>query len=323
MLELKKILVGVDQLQSREGEFSPPVAEAVKQALWLAERLSAEITFFTAIDLPEQEELYTPLGEHEHLVGQVEISAHAGLDRLVAQARLRGVPASGQTAVGEGWVELTRAAMDGAYDLVIVGTREQGAVRRALFGSTSMKLVHNCPVPVWVAKPEPHAAPASLLIASDFSEVSDRALRLALGIASACQAQVHLIHVLEYPFARLWESGLLEARREEFYHDQDRVAAEGRLNEQLARISVQPTVNVQRAVVEGAVVADDAIAKYIAAHQIDLLIAGTSARRGLAGAFLGNTAERLLTTIHCSLLAIKPADFVCPVPFESFQYAHL
>jgi len=28
---------------------------------------------------------------------------------------------------------------------------------------------------------------------------------------------------------------------------------------------------------------------------------------------IGNTAERLLTQISCSLLAVKPADFVCPV----------
>ena len=45
----------------------------------------------------------------------------------------------------------------------------------------------------------------------------------------------------------------------------------------------------------------------------DLLVMGTIARTGIAGFIVGNTAERLLPRIPCSVLAIKPEGFVSPV----------
>ncbi|OYV89136.1 MAG: hypothetical protein B7Z73_07160 [Planctomycetia bacterium 21-64-5] len=227
--KLNKILVGVDLLQSRQGHFSPPVMEAVKQSLGIAERTSGEVTFFAAIELPTDDESYVPVLDRGRIVSEIEASAEEELNKLVEQAAARGVRATSKLADGQGWVELTREAIDGEYDLVVVGSRHAGAVRRVLFGSTAMKLLRNCPRPVWVARPEPLRTPANVLVASDFSEVSDQALRLALGIATSSGAKVHLIHVLERPYAQLWDAGLVEARREQWYHEQDRTKAEHRL----------------------------------------------------------------------------------------------
>lgn len=321
MAELQKILVGVDLLQSRRGELSPPVAEAVRQGIGLAERTSGQVTFFTAIDLPEEEEFYdSPLGRREGIIAEIELSAQEALKKLVADAAKRGVRAESEWTIGQDWIELISEATDGKYDLAVVGTRSQGAHGRSLFGSTAMKLLHNCPIPVWVAKPEPRPTPRKVLAASDFSEMSNEVLRFALRIGTATKAEVHLIHVLEHPFARLWEAGLLEARAEELRQAEVRAAAERRLKEQLSRVSSNARSEVEVSIVEAVSVPDHAIAKYIEEHEIDLLIIGTSARRGFAGVFLGNTAERLLTSTKCSLLAVKPAGFVCPVRLESFPH---
>ncbi|HEX6885840.1 MAG TPA: universal stress protein, partial [Planctomycetota bacterium] len=43
------------------------------------------------------------------------------------------------------------------------------------------------------------------------------------------------------------------------------------------------------------------------------LVMGSVSRGGIAGLLLGNTAERLLDRVSCSLLTIKPQDFVSPV----------
>ncbi len=45
----------------------------------------------------------------------------------------------------------------------------------------------------------------------------------------------------------------------------------------------------------------------------DLLVMGTVSRGGVAGLLMGNTAERLLDRVDCSLLTIKPADFISPI----------
>ena len=45
----------------------------------------------------------------------------------------------------------------------------------------------------------------------------------------------------------------------------------------------------------------------------DLVVMGTVARTGIAGVVIGNTAETVLSQLQCSVLAIKPKDFVSPV----------
>jgi universal stress protein E len=320
MSDLKKILAGVDLLESRQGNLSRPVDEAVKQAILLAQRLSCEITYLAAVELPTGGEIHPPEITTERIVSGIESSARAALGKLVESTAERGVRATSKFVGGQGWVELTKEAIGGGHGLVVVGTRDVGALRRALFGSTAMKLLHFCPGAVWVAKPEPHPTPLNLLVASDLSEVSENALRLALQIARAAGAKLHLLHVVEYPYARLWQAGLMDVREEERSRQKARGTAEKRLSEQLARSGRTAGANVEIHVAEGMYRADDAVLKYIEDHQIDLLVMGTTARRGLAGVFLGNTAERLLSSLGCSLLAVKPADFVCPVPLDAYHH---
>ena len=65
-------------------------------------------------------------------------------------------------------------------------------------------------------------------------------------------------------------------------------------------------------IVEGGSVADTAITTFIEQHQVDLLLMGTMARGGGPELSIGNTAERLVTHVPCSMLAIKPDDFMPP-----------
>jgi nucleotide-binding universal stress UspA family protein len=44
---------------------------------------------------------------------------------------------------------------------------------------------------------------------------------------------------------------------------------------------------------------------------------GTVARTGIAGFFMGNTAESILTQLECSVLTLKPQGFVSPVTLEA------
>jgi nucleotide-binding universal stress UspA family protein len=58
---------------------------------------------------------------------------------------------------------------------------------------------------------------------------------------------------------------------------------------------------------------EDVIPAFAAEQALDLLVMGTVARTGVAGFFIGNTAERVLRNLPCSVLAVKPDGFVCPV----------
>ena len=49
---------------------------------------------------------------------------------------------------------------------------------------------------------------------------------------------------------------------------------------------------------------------------IDVLVMGSVARSGIPGLLIGNKAEKLLTTINCTVLTIKPDGFVSPVTLD-------
>ena len=46
---------------------------------------------------------------------------------------------------------------------------------------------------------------------------------------------------------------------------------------------------------------------------IDVIIMGTVCRTGIPGLFIGNTAEKVLRQVDCSVLTVKPGGFVTPV----------
>ena len=56
---------------------------------------------------------------------------------------------------------------------------------------------------------------------------------------------------------------------------------------------------------------------FVEQNAVDLVVLGTVGRSGIYGMIMGNTAERILRRISCSVLAIKPANFISPVKLPS------
>ena len=55
------------------------------------------------------------------------------------------------------------------------------------------------------------------------------------------------------------------------------------------------------------------IPDFVRKNDIDLIVMGTLARSGIKGFLIGNTAEKIVSEIHCSVLAVKPDGFVSPI----------
>ena len=60
----------------------------------------------------------------------------------------------------------------------------------------------------------------------------------------------------------------------------------------------------------------EVVSALIRRNNIDLVVMGTVARSGVSGIIIGNTAEKILDRMECSVLALKPSNFVCPVKLE-------
>ncbi len=316
MQRFHNILVGVDLEHSDRlaaSELNPPTREAINRAIWVAEQTRAQLTFFSAIELSAKaQSLLEQAGESETTV---KTEAEDVLAELVREAKQHEIAASAKLVFGKDWLEIIRQILHEKHDLVIIGTRDLNAAQRFLMGSTGMKLVRNCPCPVWVTRPDPVPEDLNILVASDLSEVSATALDIVVSGGQFLDAKVHLLHALQYPLdGPLWRTGM-QAEEVQKYRQTVRESAEETLHEHLARTDYRTLVyGVQTHLIDG--IGDTLVLQAIEDHNIDLLVIGTVGRSGIPGVLVGNTAERLLPQVSCSVLAIKPPDFQCPLKLD-------
>jgi len=303
-----RILVAVD--------FSSYTESTVKHAVWLARKCGASITLVNVLpNLRHLVESASYPGKIDFLYGdgsvflrEVERESAGKLRKLVAEMHADDLQVDFKTIVGPPYAEVSRLVMKDGYDLVIAGTRGMSAWKQFFLGSTSHLLIRNCPSSIWIVRAEQAEPPKVVLAATDFSDVSRRAVLEGLKIAQHAGAEFHLVHVIdstELPegtfFKNSWANSLRTKVEE---------AAALRLSEFFDSLGTD-SKKVQTHLINGAPWHD--IGQIANQVHADLVVIGTVGRSGISGMLLGNTAERLLNTCTCSILTVKPADFVSPV----------
>ena len=314
MQKFENILVGVD-LSSGDrfaaDELSESTEEAIHQALSLGSALKAKLTFFAGIDLsPQTEELLQ--ADSAHLWRTVDDDVVRVMEHIKQRADERGIEAEVNYAHGTAWEQLIRQVIRGDHDLIIIGTRAHTAIGRTLFGTTATKLLRYAPCPVWVTKPGlREKEELDVLVAVDLGEVGMRCLQIAIGGGQHFTTRTHVLHVIEEQTGG-WFHKRIDAEKLAVYREQKKAEAEQELEQRLSSLDYRTLeLGVQVFVEFGA--PDKQILRIIEENDIDVVIMGTKTRSGIGGIFVGNTTERLLPQIPCSLLAVKPADFVCQI----------
>lgn len=314
MQKFQNILVGVD-LSSGDrfaaDELNPSTLEAIEQSLTLGESLGAKLTFFAGVDISAQtEELLA--ADSAHLRDNVDDEALKVLEHIKQRADARGISSECQFSHGHGWEQIIRKVVRDGHDLVIIGTKEHTAIGRTLFGTTGTKLLRYCPCPVWVTKPGlSKLEDFDILVADDLGDVGFRCLQIAIGGGQYFSTRTHVLHVVEEEKTGLFRSRVSEEQLQAF-REKKQTEAQQQLEQRLTDLDYRTLeLGVKTYVEFGS--PDEHILKIIEEHNIDVLIMGTKARTGIGGMLIGNTAERLLTEIPCSLLAVKPKDFVCQI----------
>jgi nucleotide-binding universal stress UspA family protein len=293
---LRRIVVGVDIDPDGKAP-SPGSLRAVEQACLLARRTGASVRVMHSTWRDEEAE--RPPDPRD------------ALEALRDERARRGDAIEVSVVEGRPWLELIRAVLRGEADLVVVGKRNRAGDDERRLGSVAVKLLRKCPVPVWVVHPEREPVAERVLAATDLTAVGDRALEYAAWIADASGAALHVLHAYQVPLELQLEGGVSEQRYVEGLRALER-DARAHIEQTLARTRFRGPVELH--------VGRDAPARAIrhAAQRLrpDLLVMGTLSRTGVAGLLVGNTAERMLDRVECSLLTIKPEGFVSPVRLE-------
>lgn len=306
MKRFKKILVGVDLSWGDRfvsEDLSEPNAEAVRQALWLAQLNSASIDFLFSLELSAKAQ--EVISESSCDEPNVLDEAKGRLAALVDDARRVGVAAESHVVIGKSWVELIHQVLRKQHDLVIVGTHHRSAIKGFFLGSTGIKLLRKSPCAVWITHPRAEQNLDSILVAHDLRPVGDLAMELGCSMASLQDAQLHVVHAAEHlEFDYLFPASV-SAQRKHTYGEE----AKEHIESQLAGLNL-PRPAIMHFVIDPPIVA---IMNCIEENNVDLLVMGTVGHTGIPGFFTGSTAERLLPRIPCSLLTVKPSGFQSPV----------
>ncbi len=307
----RNVLVHVDLKRDRgqpRGAFVPQEQVAIQRSIWLARHTGAELTFVCVLDFSEHIR-HLEESDHARVTQTVESAAHQVLTEVTDWAKRKGVVAQSKLLIGKESVEIIREVLRARHDLVISGSGNMGAVDRLFLGSTAMKLLRRCPCPVWLTKLSTPPETINILVASDLSDVSGDALSLAVGLGRLIDAHIHLLHAVDFPLDR-WNSTGLSDETTERYHRAVRAEAEKSLYQQLQQTDYRTLPHGVQVHIVDELLPEVAILDFIEKNNIHMLIMGTVARAGIPGMVMGNHAERLLPLVPCSILAIKPADFL-------------
>ncbi|MDO6747579.1 universal stress protein [Gilvimarinus sp. 1_MG-2023] len=228
--------------------------------------------------------------------------------------------------IGKSYIEIVRAVTENSFDLVIKQVDHISWLER-LIGSNDMQLLRNCPCPVWLLKDNVNVDYKNIIVAVDFDTEADETLnadlnRKMLGIASALSladfTALHIVNTYDVPeagFVSLWVDQPSNTEQDLYESEYQRRSYQMKvlltnLQQSLGE-STYRYLAPKSYVVRG--IADHELPKMADDLNADLVIMGTVARTGIPGAIIGNTAESVLSQLQCSVLAIKPEGFVCPI----------
>jgi nucleotide-binding universal stress UspA family protein len=140
----------------------------------------------------------------------------------------------------------------------------------------------------------------SILIATDFSEASDKALRHALAIARHYGAKLYLVHVVSSLGFTLVGADAIHLATEIVSRDARQL--ENRLIQSGALTGFRHEVIVRQGSIW------DQLDQIIDQEQIELVIVGTHARQGLGKLLLGSVAEHMFRHASCLVLTVGPGS---------------
>lgn len=297
---------------------------ALERARGLAEANGAQVTVVDVIDAApgELSRLFAALpGSRAHEVEDEVLSFHrARLDRLAEPLRAAGVPVDTKVLQGTAFLEVIRHVLRHGNDLVIKGA--QSSPDRPLLRGPDLHLMRKSPCPVWILNARTEPCARRILAAVDpdpddriRDELNHRIMELATSLARSDGARLDVMNVwrvheeatLRHGVGRMTETEIAAIIARE-----ERGSAE-RLRRLVA--DFERFDDIMRVLhIKG--VAADVIPAHVHDEGIDTVVMGTLARSGIAGLFIGNTAETILNRVASSVLAVKPKGFVSPVTLD-------
>ena len=314
MQQFKNILFVCDEQSAYE--------LALERVIWLATANNATVTLVSTIDsggAKDVSKLFSMipgLGNQE--IGETVVAVHrAKLEERATALRNKGIAVETKLLIGTPFIETIRQVLIGRHDLVIKGAHRVAG--RRFFPGADMHLLRKCPCPIWVlnAAAEPKAKRILVAVDPDPEDAERDSLnrtlmKLATSLARSDGAKLDVMNVwrlkeeatLRHGLAKISETDIdklvISAQTESKAHLQTLVSEFNDFDDLMRVLHIKG-------------VPGDVIPEHVAAEGIDTIVMGTLSRTGVAGLFIGNTAETVLNHVSCSVLTAKAPGFKTPI----------
>ncbi|QDT12705.1 universal stress protein [Planctomycetes bacterium K23_9] len=258
------------------------------------------------------------LNDHEHMRDLIAEEKRTKLTELSAPLKAKGIDAESKVLMGKTSVEIIREAVRGEHDLVMRVTKGHDSRSKGFFGNTGSRLLRQCPCAVWLVTPErqqfQHVLGCVDTSTGDLidGELNNKVFELAKTISGFHGGFYSIIQAW-----LTWNWQMLKSRMEPEAFTEMEAANKKQVTQQLDHFlathgAESSPSNVHLVNGDPA----DVITRFARKNDVDLVIMGTVGRSGISGAVVGNTAEQVLARIECSVLALKPSNFVSPIASE-------
>lgn len=305
MEAFRSILVDIDATDRAQ--------PALERATRIARESGARLTIVDVMGVPAYARQYLPPSLEEEIGSR----RRGNLGRLAEN--ITDVPVQTRLLQGRGGTALVDEVLASGHDLVVrEAARDLVAPRREPSGAVNMELLRRCPCSVLLvghggAAAQPRIA-AAVNPSTEDGE-ADQAMNARIAEMASLMAEleggsVTLLHAWE-----VFAEGMVRGLGSPDGYAEYTAAALRRAEDDFrrftrslgGRLSAVPA-ELRRGEPE------DVIPEFVVAEGIDLLVMGSVARRGISGFFIGNTAERVLPRIPCSVLVVKPGESGSPEP---------
>lgn len=293
----------------------------LSRALVLAMENEASLTLVDVIKpIPKSLRLLTGGTDPKEMERLLVEDHRRKLTEQVAEISDSAIPINVVVRAGDPAREIIREVLRGGHDLVLKTADSFNATER-IFGGVARTLLRVCPCAVLLLKSPTHGdfdsvvAPIDVDAEDEAHKQLNRSIaEIACEVAAVDQANLHMVAVWDFPM----EAPLRhQTGDDEVDHAIEK--HEAMIRERIHQLTPNrdpslrpPEIHIRR----GA--PSKVITEVVEEVQADLLIMGTVCRTGMAGFLIGNTAESVLIDATCSVLALKPDGFVCPLE-ESLQ----
>jgi len=286
--------------------------EALKKAIDLAYKNKAKLSIVNVLkELPHYFSRYKK---------EVIQTQHDQLNALVEDnINNLNIEIKTEILIGSAFLEIIKTVIKYNHDLLIKPVANPGGVSEAIFGSTDLHLLRKCPCPVWLLKATKAQKITRILAAVNPSpeeknnaELNHLILELSISVARTEHCELHIVHAWEMQNEFLLRSHHVSISD----HEIDKMINEIYLQHknqfyELLNHYDYKGITVKNFLPKGT--PGNVIPAVAKKENADIIVMGTVARTGISGFFMGNSAERILSNIDCSILAVKPASFVTPV----------